>query len=161
MEAFIISLGIIIGLVWYLNRLFRFSDAKPASTRVTIKYYKDRDEATSDEHTLCGDGEFDQEIVGEASYQPAIRTVASSLPAGHNIVQATIELEDNNPHDDKAVVVKIGGQTVGYLPRSTARAYRKLAKSNGLPSVATCPAMLVGGGGMDNYGVWLGIAEID
>jgi hypothetical protein len=155
-----ITLLVIVGLGWYLFHLFATSDTAPPSNRVTIKYYKDRDEAVSDDHTLCGEGEFDQEIVGEASYQPAIHVVATSLPPGHNIVQATIELEDNNPHDNNAVVIKIGGQTVGYLARATARAYRKLVKQRNLPSVATVPAMIRGGGG-DYYGIWLGIPEID
>lgn len=92
--------------------------ARQPSSLVTIKYYKDRNEAISDDHTLCGDGEFDQEIVGEASYQPAIHAIATALPDGHHIVQATLELEDANPHDPKAVVVKIAGHTVGYLPRA-------------------------------------------
>jgi len=159
-ETFVILILVLGGITLYLINSFKTSDAGKPSNRVTIKYYKDRDEAISDNHTLCGDGEFDQEIVGEASYQPAIRVVAKSLPAGHNIVQATIELEDNNPHDDKAVAIKIGGQTVGYLSRATARAYRTLAKNKSLPPVATCPAMIVGGGDGMNYGIWLGIAEI-
>lgn len=148
---------IIIASAWFL---LRFADGQKTGTgKVTLKAYKSRDDAINDQHDLCGEGEFDQEIVGEASYQKAIAVIVSALPDGHNIVQATIEFEDHNPHDNKAVAVKIGGLTVGYLPRETARAYRKLAAQKNIPRKATCPAMIFGGEDR-YYGIWLGIPEI-
>lgn len=125
-----------------------------------LKAYKTREDAIADKHTLCGDGEFEQEIVGEASYQKQINLIAASLPHGCNIVQATLEYENSNPHDNQAIAVKIAGLTVGYLPRDTARDYRKFAGKNGIPEKATCPAMIFGGGAGQHYGIWLGIPEI-
>lgn len=130
------------------------------TVRIRFKAYETREEAFDDTHDLSSSGWFEQEIVGEASYQNQIRLIMSRLPSGYNIVQATLELEDNNPHDNKAVAVKIGGVTVGYLARDTARAYRKLAAKDNIPAKATCPAIIKGTGDKMNYGIWLGIPEI-
>jgi len=72
-------------------------------------------------------------------------------------------LEDDNPHDDKAVRVEIEGHAVGYLSRERAREYRKGLAGAGQPQTAGfCGAVIRGGwdrGGGDrgNYGVWLDI----
>lgn len=154
MTTFLI-IAIIIAAAWFLIGFV----SGQKTVNVKFKAYENRGDAIEDKHDLCGDGEFDQEIVGEASYQKQIGLIISKLPAGYNIVQATLELEDENPHDNKAVAVKIGGITVGYLSRETARAYRKLVSKNNIPRKATCPAMIQGGNGK-YYGIWLGIPEI-
>jgi hypothetical protein len=154
--TFIVIALLVMG-AWFL---FGFIGGVKGNVRVNFKAYENRADAVADQHDLCGDGEFDQEIVGEASYQKQIGLIVSKLPNAYNIVQATLELEDDNPHDKKAVAVKIGGLVVGYLSRDTARAYRKIANQNNIPRKATCPAMIKGGGDNMNYGIWLGISEI-
>ena len=128
----------------------------------TIKPYKDRKDAFNDgDNDICGVSGFDQEVVGESHYQVDIKAIAARLPEGSRFVQATLCLEDDNEHDKNAVAVKIVGLTVGYLSRDAARSYRKLAKKNGIQSIAKCPAMIAGGDDGKHYGVWLGINEID
>lgn len=169
MGSFILLLLIMGGLVWGLIHILNSASARTAKANAPdlggeqdrhLKAYKTRDDAINDEHTLCGDGEFDQEIVGESHYQEQIKLIATSLPDGYNIVQATLELEDDNPHDAQAVAVKIAALTVGYLPRDTAFEYRRFADKNGIPRKATCPAMIFGGDADRHYGIWLGIPEI-
>ena len=56
-------------------------------------------------------GEYMVGLVGEASYQPAIRTIAR----GHVV---DLVHEPSNPYDPDAVkAVTTDGQTIGYLPR--------------------------------------------
>lgn len=94
-------------------------------------------------------------IVGEASYQPALRSVVGRGEVRHYCI-ANVSLEDNSPHDSMAVVVRIDGNTVGYLSRADARRYRRRIS----PSIAPidCPAIIVGGGRGRSLGVWLDIA---
>lgn len=94
-------------------------------------------------------GDYSTEIVGESNYQPALRKIAGKGEVRHECI-ARIYLEDDNPHDDKAVRIDIDGQTVGYLPRAAARAYRKKGADR-----ATCGALIVGGGRGRSLGVWL------
>lgn len=171
MEAFIVLGLIMAGLVWALFHVMQSARTRSRKTDAPtfqassedrkLKAYESRHDAINDDHTICGDGEFDQEVVGESNYQGQIKLIATSLPEGCNIVQATLELEDNNPHDTQAVAVKIATLTVGYLPSETARAYRRFARINDIPSKATCPAMIAGGGPDKFYGIWLGIPEIE
>lgn len=52
-------------------------------------------------------------IVGEASYQPAIRRCAT----GQRVL---VLHERNNPYDDFALIVVTGdGETIGYIPKSS------------------------------------------
>lgn len=94
-----------------------------------------------------GHGEYAQEVVGEASYQPALRALKASEEKPFH--RARLVPEDNNPYDEQAVRVDIGGTTVGYLPRASARAWRK----HRVPT--TCDAFLADAGGDRNIGVWL------
>jgi hypothetical protein len=105
---------------------------------------------------LNGNGNFDLEIVGESNYQPALRRVCGPGKVRHEC-KAILVLEDDNPHDKKAVRVDINGDTVGYLSREAAREYRKGLKKAGHPELtAECNAIIIGGGkGRDSVGVWL------
>ena len=103
-------------------------------------------------------GDLDQDIVGEASYQDNLdQLVGKSRPEGRRVVEpASLLLEDDNPHDDKAVKVEIHGKTVGHLSRAYARKYRK----GSYPS--ECFALIIGGfriefGEWANYGVRLDV----
>ena len=55
--------------------------------------------------------------------------------------KAVLTPEPDNPHDPHAVVVKIHGKTVGYLPRQSAQRFAK-AFGN---TAQTCNAKIVGG----------------
>jgi hypothetical protein len=98
---------------------------------------------------LDGPGDFDFEIVGEASYQDALEALAGGgTDDGHSRVLVTARLvhEDGNPHDDQAVRVDVNGRTVAYLTRASARIYRRwLAKQGHAARTATCSAVIVGG----------------
>jgi len=82
-------------------------------------------------------------------------------------VKAVLVLEDENPHDSKAVRVDIDGETVGYLPRREARQYRLRLKEAGYPELrGRCDAIIVGGwdrGGGDrgHFGVKLDLPTND
>lgn len=131
-----------------------------ASRKVTVQFkaYSTRKEAMADGHPLSAGG-FDQEVVGESNYQSILVQLVAATPSGHNFVQATLEMETNNPYDKNAVAVKIAGQLVGYLPRDAAKEYRKLAKAENLPVSTVCPA-IIRGSTDTAYGVWLGIPEL-
>ena len=117
---------------------------------------------------IDGPGFFDVEVVGESNYQRAIAKARGRAAPGETaLTQTTLVLENNNPYDKQAVRVDIGGQTVGYLVRANARAYRNELKRNGHPNItATCAAKIVGGkprpDGTDGlYGVILDLPTVD
>ena len=107
--------------------------------------------------TLPMSGDYNFDIVGEASYQDALDQLAGGkTDAGVHVQKlATLILEKNNPVDPNAVRVDIEGHTVGYLSRAHAVRFRKtINRSNGV-----CPALITGGwkraGSKGNYGVKL------
>lgn len=112
---------------------------------------------------IDGSGDYDFEIVGESHYQDALNKMAGGKTEdGHEIeTEATLILDDNNRHDNKAVAVFISGKMVGHLPRPTARSYRKRLTEAGFPAATgVCGALIVGGwrrksGDEGHYGVKL------
>jgi len=113
-----------------------------------------------------GPGRFELEIVGESHYQAALNKLAGGkTEEGHRIERkAVLFLDDENPHDDKAVAVLIKGELVGYLDRETARSYRQqmaVAGHRDSTPVAEVAALIVGGwsrqGDEGHYGVKLDI----
>lgn len=83
---------------------------------------------------------YETEIVGESNYQTNIESFCAG---GSNVdLSADLILENDNPHDPKAVRVDIGRKTVGYLSRQDARTYRKMLASG---SADTSYAALVRG----------------
>jgi len=112
---------------------------------------------------LDGPGEYWFDIVGESNYQRALGRIAGGKKEdGCEVeVEAFLECEDTNPHDNQAVVVKIDGSVVGYLDRKNARAYREMLAGVGYAGhPAVCAAIIVGGwdrGGGDegHFGVKL------
>jgi hypothetical protein len=108
--------------------------------------------------SVQGPGKFEFDIVGEGSYQPALRAIAGrkTEEGVEHHCTAVLILEDSNPYDDKAVRVDIDGRTVGYLSRKHARQYRKQVPVGTM----TVDAMIVGGwnrggGDVGHYGVKL------
>lgn len=93
------------------------------------------------EANLPGPGLFAIDVVGELQYRHAIEIAAGGrTEEGCNeIVEATLILEDSNPHDDQALQVNI-------LSRENARNYRRELAAAGHPEVtARCEAKIVGG----------------
>lgn len=153
----------LIGFIVLIGILFfgwRWLMGSSRTMTIQFKVYASRAEAMKDGHPLSSGGRFDQEVVGESHYQSMIAKIVASMPAGHDFVQSTLEMESNNPHDRNAVAVKIAGQLVGYLPRAPAKEYRKLAKAEGIPVIAPCPAIIKGSDDTA-YGIWLGLPELE
>ncbi len=118
-----------------------------------------------DEVELRGNGEFALEIVGESHYQDALEKICGPRKErGEDLeIEARLILEDENPHDNKAVYLEIKGNKVGYLSKEVARIYRNLIKQAGHPrAISTVKAQIRGGwlkknGEKGSYGVWLDI----
>jgi len=112
-----------------------------------------------------GKGDFEFEVVGESNYQIALALLAGEHGKENAEAQhtATLVLDDSNPHDPKAVAIRIDEIPVGYLAREDARSYRRRLGQKSLSGVnATCEAIVVGGGTRRNgeklhYGVKLDI----
>lgn len=103
------------------------------------------------------------EVVGEASYQVALAEAAEGAAHeydGRPLVTATLEPEDDNPHDPNAVRVDVKRGTVGYLPRASAKEYRGSIGARR----AICTGLIFGGDGDDEdgepklFGIWLNAA---
>lgn len=97
---------------------------------------------------LPGPGVYGVDIVGESNYQSALEKICGGREeeSARKKVKALLVLEDENPHDSKAVRVDIDGETVGYLSRKEARQYRARLKEAGYPSLlGRCDAIIVGG----------------
>ena len=95
-----------------------------------------------------GPGTYSIEVVGESYYQKNLERICGGrTEEGHRLeVDAFLVLEDDNPHDRKAVRIDVLGGTVGYLDRRTARSFRKqLAKIGFAGGVAKCSGIIVGG----------------
>jgi hypothetical protein len=94
--------------------------------------------------------------VGESQYQPALRQIAR---AGR-LCEATLVPEPDNPFDVNAVAVKIGGELIGYVPRSHARRYQRRLLTLAQPM--RCPAKLIGGTrDKPSFGVLLDSREVE
>ncbi|AVL53804.1 hypothetical protein CEP88_15135 [Roseobacter denitrificans] len=95
----------------------------------------------------CG-GQYQFDIVGEASYQIELEAIAGKKTKESKQFRchAAMVIEDNNRHDPEAVRVVIDSKTVGYLSRADARHFRKwfAEQDLGLLGVAVS-AEIVGG----------------
>lgn len=107
-----------------------------------------------------GNGFYDWNIVGEASFQHnLVAIVAEGHPKGVRIPTiAQLRLEPNNQHDSSAIAVFIEGKQVGYISKSRSSWIAK-QMPNGTAKVG---ALIVGGflledGSTANYGVKLDI----
>ena len=81
-----------------------------------------------------------QEVVGESHYQDAIK---AALDANGRTQLAQVVREPKNKHDRNAVAVRLGGQTVGYLPRDEAVDFHGVLAQLG--GTATARATVTGG----------------
>ena len=87
---------------------------------------------------------YNRNVVGESYHHEALLQIAGGYSrSGCEIEnQATLRLDDANPHDANAVGVWIAGQRVGHLSREDAVSFRQA-----LPEVAEarCGAKITGG----------------
>lgn len=104
------------------------------------------------------DAEFPINIVGEASYQPALELICGPKDdlGVERRIRAFLYREDDNPYDANAIRVEIEGKIVGYLSRTDAVRYRRLAGPTEID------ALILGGwdrgpDDVGNYGVKLGL----
>jgi len=107
-----------------------------------------RNAVPSSQAHLPGPGTYAFDVVGESHYQNALEAICGgrSEDSAEHRTQATLSLEDSNPHDKQAVRVDIGGETVGYLSRKDGRAYCKQLTQFGHGQIlCKCDAMVVGG----------------
>lgn len=112
---------------------------------------------------LHGPGHYGIEVVGESHYQRDLENICGgrSEDGAEKYVEATLILEDSNPHDRKAVRIDIQGKTVGYLSRELAHEYRKrLTEAGHNKLTGVCNAVIRGGwdrggGNRGHFGVWL------
>lgn len=66
------------------------------------------------------------EVVGESHCQPALRRARSNALNidGRLMFWATIEPENDNPHDANAVAIKFENQKLGHLTKGDAKTFR-------------------------------------
>lgn len=113
---------------------------------------------------------FSMEIVGENSYQKAIKEIImfkeivdkDDLEYSDDTLIASLILEDDNKFDPgNAVRVDIEGKTVGYLVKHDAKKYRKTLSGLGITEICTCKATAFGKrddvGKNMGFGIWLSI----
>jgi hypothetical protein len=114
------------------------------------------------------DRRFDIDIVGESHYQTAISKIAAQhADTIDPVIYAFLVPEDHNKHDNKAILVVIGLETVGYLDADDAREFRKrLSRKKLAGQITICEAALTGGhikrdGSKAMYGVKLDMKEFE
>jgi len=109
-----------------------------------------------------GDGEYAHEIVGESFYQDALYQIAGKKKeqAKEIFIDAFLVCESNNPHDERAVAVRVRNSKVGHLSRNVNYSYRQALSrvAPDLPAVRVA-GVIVGGWKDDrsegHYGVFL------
>lgn len=98
---------------------------------------------------LQPNNEYDFEIVGEASYQNNLASIAGAKieQSKELYVEAIIEAEPNNQYDKNAIRVSIDNKTVSYFDRETAIDFKQEYKSKGYSDTTSFKtnAVIVGG----------------
>lgn len=101
-----------------------------------------RAQTTQQPIRLSGDGSYEYDIVGEASYQVALAGIAGHEDGGSEFpCEAKLIPEPSNKHDRQAIRVDIDDCCVGYIPRSETAEFHSLLRGR----TATVDAMIVGG----------------
>lgn len=98
------------------------------------------------------EGQFEVDIVGESYYQKALAKIAGN-PLNYSEFEclATLQLEDDNQYDSKAVAVWINGMMVGHLSKDDALSFRRrVARKEITGPFTTCNAKVIGGGTKGN-----------
>lgn len=150
-----LAIVVIVAVVLVVGVRIAWSSVKLSVAKTVPRYT--RGEILNMTHDLADStGSFGFEIVGESHYQAALKSITYGGDK-RMYVTAHVVLEDDNPHDPKAVAVEVADLTIGYFPRDDAREYRKMLKKKKLDLPrATCPAVLVTGP-EGTVGVWLSL----
>jgi len=91
-----------------------------------------------------GEGAFQDEVVGESHYQPALKRIAAGEKRKR--VMARLVCEPENQYDKDAVRVDVDGKTVGHLPRERAKLHhQRLKRLNQPTAIVECEAVIVTG----------------
>lgn len=113
-------------------------------------------------HSDVTDTVLEYSIVGESKYQTELSDICGGYLKSKetHAEEATINIEPDNPFDKNAVVVKIKGKTVGYIPREDTGAFINLI--HGSNGGVSCPVEIRGGwkrrdGSQAAFGVFLQI----
>lgn len=114
-------------------------------------------------------GAFEFAVVGESNYQRALQAIAGDHGKADANATCVAELvpEDDNPHDDKAVSVRVNDVVVAYFARDDARRFRRRLGQKKLTGRTTyCDALVVGGGTKrggerKHYGIQLDLKPFD
>jgi hypothetical protein len=79
-------------------------------------------------------GRFDQPVVGTRAFREQIARFAKNPDdlSAHVLFVANLVPENENPQDDQAVCIQVGGQNLGYLSRQEARSYRERLVTSGI-----------------------------
>lgn len=113
----------------------------------------------SPKKTTCSSGSCWFGIVGEASYQFALRRISQGRrERGEEVkFEALVRREPENPYDGNAVQVVVNGVgTVGYFRRSeAAQVQPALLAIENAHQVLACNALLIGGENGGHLGVLL------
>jgi hypothetical protein len=104
---------------------------------------------------LRGNGQYGFTVVGESNHQAELEEMVGGRTeesAEFECVAALVP-EPDNAFDSNAVMVFIGEQKIGYLPRKQAEQYNMARVRHGVDLVS-CAALIVGGWdrGEDDYG---------
>jgi hypothetical protein len=94
---------------------------------------------------ITGTGEFAADVIGEGRHTADLTRIFASHAASAEecVVDADLMFEDEDPNKSNAVPVHIDGCWVGYLPRATAQACRKLfASAAGSEKSVKCTARI-------------------
>jgi len=95
---------------------------------------------------------YDLDIVGEASYQAALESLAG--PRTEEGVSfecnAVLYCENENKYDKNAVCVKIQGLPVGYLSKADAKEWRKMLRTEKAKEATVRVRALIVGGWLAN-----------
>lgn len=94
---------------------------------------------------IPGTGLFAAEVIGEARHAADLAHILETTTGGgdERVVDATLVIEDDDPHHTNAVPVQIDGRLVGYLPRATAQSCRALFSAvAGSGKTVTCAARI-------------------
>ena len=119
---------------------------------------------------ISGPDYFDIEVVGESKYLDSFIKICGPRCADgvDVIVRAHLTLDNKNPYDDMAVAVSVNGYPVGFLPRATARDFRRAISVGGLTEyqIFECSGRIRGGwddgqGNSGHYGIWLDLPQDD
>ena len=127
----------------FFSRLFRIWQRAPSLIR------------------LDGNSCFAVDVMGTQHYQGVIQGLVGKGLLPGRAQEAVLFCDDDNPHDERAVIVTLDGEIVGYLGQVEAARHRRRMRDYGRPNApARCTAVIVDAwsrrcrsGG--RYAVWL------